>query len=108
MFQLEIRAVHPTPEMPKENDIVTFQVEVYNNMKDKNINLTLYVDGSEVDLVSGNVSAGSTREFSLHWSVEAEEHSYEVKLYGVEKGKEVLEDREGGKIKGCGATGVCG
>ncbi|WP_197463561.1 CARDB domain-containing protein [Thermococcus peptonophilus] len=99
---LKIKDARFSPETPKDGDTVTFQVKVYNNYTDdKNVKLTLYIDGSEADSVAGSVSAGSTGEFSLHWGAEAGEHSYEVKLYSVDEknGKEALEDSEDGSIE---------
>ncbi len=49
--------------------------------------------------MSGSVSAGSTKSFTLHWLAQEGEHSYEVKLYRVEDGKESLEDSVSGSVK---------
>ncbi len=88
------------PSYPKEGDLVNFTVWVKNEYEsDKSVEIDLFIDGVFVDQTSGSVGAGSEESFTLHWSAQAGEHEYTVKLYRLVNGQKQWADLWSGKIR---------
>lgn len=98
--RLEILNVKVNPELPREDERVTFTVTVSNTWSvSQNVLLNLYIDNNLTDTVSDSIGGNSVKNFTLEWkSATQGEHSYEVRLYEVVGGQGLLIGEKSGKI----------
>jgi hypothetical protein len=70
------------PSEPREGDTVVFTVDIENNGDgDANdVNVTLLVDGTEVDQQTETIPIGETRSVQLRWEAEPGQHSIGIEV----------------------------
>ncbi|NJE54358.1 hypothetical protein E3E28_03905 [Thermococcus sp. 21S9] len=95
---LRIQSVTFDPDYPKEGDTIKFNVKIDSTyLSTQRALVKLYIDDELKDSKKVNVST-SGASVTLHWTAQAGEHDYTVKVYRLVDEQELWEDSKGRNI----------